>query len=42
MTEQAVQIIITVKLGDESREVTQSMAIEELEGGIASLLSFPF
>ena len=37
MTEQAVQIIITVKLGDESREVAKSMAIEELEGGIASL-----
>ena len=37
MTEQAVQIIITIKLGDESREVEQSIAIEELEGGLASL-----
>ena len=37
MTEQAVQIIITIKLGDESREVAQSLEIEELEGGIASL-----
>ncbi|MFZ3069784.1 MAG: UPF0236 family protein, partial [Anaerolineaceae bacterium] len=37
MTEQAVQIIITIKLGDESREVEQSIAIEELEGGLVSL-----
>lgn len=37
MTDQAVQIIITVKIGDESREVEQSIALEELEGGISSL-----
>ena len=37
MTEQTVQIIITIKLGEESREVAQSLAIEELEGGLASL-----
>lgn len=37
MTKQAVQIIITVKMGEQSREVEQSIAIEELEGGIASL-----
>lgn len=37
MTEQAVQIIITIKLGEDSREVEQSVAIEELEGGLASL-----
>ena len=37
MTEQAVQTIITIKLGEESREVEQSIAIEELEGGLANL-----
>ena len=37
MTEQTVQIIITIKLGEESREVEQNIAIEELEGGLASL-----
>ena len=37
MTEQAVQIIITTKLGDESREIAQSIAVGELEGGLASL-----
>jgi hypothetical protein len=37
MTEQTVQIIITIKLGEERREVEQSIAIEELEGGLASL-----
>jgi len=28
MTDQAVQVIITVKIGDESREVDQSIALE--------------
>ena len=37
MTEQTVQIIITIKLGDESNELEQSIPIGELEGGIASL-----
>jgi hypothetical protein len=37
MTDQAVQIIITIKIGDESRQVEQNIAIEELEGGISSL-----
>lgn len=37
MTDKAVQIIITIKIGEESRELAQSLAIEELEGGISSI-----
>lgn len=37
MTDEAVQIIITIKIGEESREVEKDLTIEGLEGGLASL-----
>ena len=33
MTDQAVQIILTVKIGDESREVDQNIALENWRVG---------